>query len=782
LRQFRLFALLISSLIGSLLLHGQSPTVYGWSSFGVLPFHGYDFIVFKAPTRYVMYFTQLAADGSEGPTNPPGRAFSPDLKTWTQDPNDVCSTSGELCSVSIRRAGAFTLPDGRIRMFLFGGAGLLSAISLDGVVWTSEPGTRFANDSSSVYEHRGPRWASFVPLADGSVRMYFSGGVVPGSAGTPTWYNGIFDNGMILSAVSKDNGVTWVRDPGVRINPLVQGPVTNLVINGVNQNQFACGDVTAVSLTENGQGLFRVYCPGGDATVSYVSKDGLFFALESKVPADQGDAKAFVMPDGRTWLITNGPAAIDDMLIYGPQSLFLKNVQFTGGPKPFGAATMGVTGSTAGPVTFEAVDGEAGGCGNLVCAFHPEYYSFSPSSGTAPFSTVVSYTGAAGYFPSDLMIHAKSAGATAAGAIFCMSSVLGRSDTDVFCKSPLPDLPMNKMSFAFSSAVPGGAAAVTQTSNILSLGGQGYPFTVASSVPWATVSPASGTAPAPLAIKVDPTGLAPGTYTGGITIMAEGTIEQVTVNVTLSTGPVITAVLNAASAAPAITPNSFATIYGTGFTASGLSWSPTTTLPSSLGGVSATINGKTAYLSYAGPGQINVLTPPDTATGQVAVQVTTSTGTTTSTATLSPVAPSWFTYSLGGPTVVAPTWIAALIVNPANAGTVIYVAPAGSLGAQTTRSAKAGDFLALYANGLGATTPAAPEGVVLTTAYPVDDLSRIKVTIAGHDVPVLFAGLVGAGLYQINIQVPAGLDKGELPVEMYVSGQPTQGGVTLNFQ
>ncbi len=776
-RQFRHFALFIAGLIGCLPLHAQSPAVYGWSSFGVLPFRGYDFIIFKAPTRYVMYFTQLAADGSEGPTNAPGRAFSADLKTWTQDPNDVCGTSGDLCSVSVRRAGALTLPDGRIRMFLFGGAGLLSAISSDGVVWTSESGTRFANDSSSIYEHKGPRWASFVPLSDGSVRMYFSGGLVPGSAGTPTWYNGIFDNGVILSAVSKDNGLTWVREPGVRINPIVQGPVTNLTINGVNQNQFACGDVTAVSVTENGKGLFRIYCPGGDTTVSYVSKDGLSFALESKVPADQGDAKAFVMPDGRIWLITNGPGAIDDMIVWGPQSLFLKNVQFTGGPKPFGSATIGVTGSATGPVTFETVDGEAGGCGNLVCPFHPEYYTFSPSSGTAPFSSVVSYSGPAGYFPTNLVIHAKSAGATAAGAIFCMGAVLGRSDTDVFCKSPVPELPMNKMEFAFSGAVPGGLAPVTQTSNILSLGGHGYPFTVASSVPWATVSPASGTAPASLAVKVDPTGLTPGTYSGIITITAEGTIEQFAVNATVSTGAVITAVLNAASAGSSIAPNSFATIYGTSFTASGLSWTPTTVLPSNLGGVSVTINGKTAYLSYAGPGQVNVLTPTDTISGNVTVQVTTASGTVTSTATLSPVAPSWFTYSLGGP-----TWIAALIVNPANAGSAIYVAPTGSLGAQTSRSAQAGDFLALYANGLGATTPAAPEGVVLTTAYPVDDLSRIKVTIAGRDVPVLYAGLVGAGLYQINIQVPAGLDRGELPVEMYVSGQPTQGAVTLNFQ
>lgn len=112
-----------------------------------------------------------------------------------------------------------------------------------------------------------------------------------------------------------------------------------------------------------------------------------------------------------------------------------------------------------------------------------------------------------------------------------------------------------------------------------------------------------------------------------------------------------------------------------------------------------------------------------------------------------------------------------------------YVAPVGTFGPGASRSAKAGDYIALYANGLGATSPAAPAGAVLTTAYALDDLSRVKITIGGYDVPVLYAGLAGAGLYQINIQVPSGfLGTGELPVLMMVSGQPTQGCVTLNFQ
>ena len=176
--------------------------------------------------------------------------------------------------------------------------------------------------------------------------------------------------------------------------------------------------------------------------------------------------------------------------------------------------------------------------------------------------------------------------------------------------------------------------------------------------------------------------------------------------------------------------------------------------------------------SGGGPGQLNVLTPSDTASGAVQVQVTAGSDTATANVIMAQTGPAWFTYTTGGP-----TWVAALIANSST-----YVAPAGTFGPGASRSAKAGDYLALYANGLGATSPAAPSGVVLTTAYPLDDLSRVSVTIAGHNVPVLYAGLVGAGLYQINLQVPPGLGTGELPVVMVVNGQPTQDGVTLNFQ
>src|SRR5262249_53993158 len=108
-------------------------------------------------------------------------------------------------------------------------------------------------------------------------------------------------------------------------------------------------------------------------------------------------------------------------------------------------------------------------------------------------------------------------------------------------------------------------------------------------------------------------------------------------------------VVNAASFQAPIAPNSWVTIAGTNLAASTRAWSPTDlaagTLPTSLDGVSVTINGKPAYVEYISPTQINVLAPSDTAAGPVNVQVSVS-GKTSSpvSANLQSLSPAFFTF------------------------------------------------------------------------------------------------------------------------------------------
>ncbi len=85
-------------------------------------------------------------------------------------------------------------------------------------------------------------------------------------------------------------------------------------------------------------------------------------------------------------------------------------------------------------------------------------------------------------------------------------------------------------------------------------------------------------------------------------------------------------------------------------------------------------------------------------------------------------------------------------------------------------------------NGLGSTETAYPVGQVLSSAYPVADLSQLQVTIGGVPASVLYAGMVYAGLYQVNIQVPGGIPAGELPVSLTLGGRSTQQNAVLTFE
>ena len=77
-------------------------------------------------------------------------------------------------------------------------------------------------------------------------------------------------------------------------------------------------------------------------------------------------------------------------------------------------------------------------------------------------------------------------------------------------------------------------------------------------------------------------------------------------------------------------------------------------------------------------------------------------------------------------------------------------------------TAKPGDILEIFATGLGATTPAVAPGLVFSGACATT--TTPTVTIGGKSATVLYSGLIGAGLYQINLTVPTGLATGTYPV------------------
>jgi uncharacterized protein (TIGR03437 family) len=216
-------------------------------------------------------------------------------------------------------------------------------------------------------------------------------------------------------------------------------------------------------------------------------------------------------------------------------------------------------------------------------------------------------------------------------------------------------------------------------------------------------------------------------------------------------------------------------IYGTNLASVPATW--TGNFPISLGGTSVTIDGKAAYLSYVSPGQINLQVPNDATTGAVPVVVTTGGGSATSTVKLAQFGPSFFT--LDG------SHVAGIIVRTDGSGaygggTYDIVGPTGtSLGYQTV-AAKAGDVVELFGTGFGPTNPAVMAGQAFSGAAPTTN--AVTLQINNLSVTPQFTGLSGAGLYQINVFVPAGLGTGDVTLQAKVGGVATPSGVVISLQ
>ncbi len=164
--------------------------------------------------------------------------------------------------------------------------------------------------------------------------------------------------------------------------------------------------------------------------------------------------------------------------------------------------------------------------------------------------------------------------------------------------------------------------------------------------------------------------------------------------------PVINLVANAEGESPIIAPNTFVEIKGMRLAKAGDSrtWQASDFLnnqmPAKLDGVSVTVNGKTAYVCYISPTQVNILTPPDPMQGTVLVQLTNNANTSPAfSVQAQPISPSFFVFN-GGPYVVAQHGADYSFIGPT------------SLYPGLTSPAVPGETVVLYANGFrGVSTP-----------------------------------------------------------------------------
>ena len=221
----------------------------------------------------------------------------------------------------------------------------------------------------------------------------------------------------------------------------------------------------------------------------------------------------------------------------------------------------------------------------------------------------------------------------------------------------------------------------------------------------------------------------------------------------------LTNVLNTTTWQPTIAPSSLVSLVGYGFGGSTLNYTPTgNLLPTSLGGVSATIDGIPAPVYSVSPTQIVVVSPDDANIGPVPVQLSVNGTTYSSTVTLQKLAPALFPVVSGGITY-GQAW-------HSNGTAVSASSPAAP-----------GEGITLIASGLGPTNPATPATQTVTGWDPV--ALPLSVTIGGIAATVNGAAKVSPGVYVIYTAVPSSIGAGNQAVQVGVSGFTSPGGVFL---
>ncbi len=205
--------------------------------------------------------------------------------------------------------------------------------------------------------------------------------------------------------------------------------------------------------------------------------------------------------------------------------------------------------------------------------------------------------------------------------------------------------------------------------------------------------------------------------------------------------PLITSVANSASFLPPISPGAFGTVKG--FNLAGTTRSAAAAdiidgqLPVALDGVSLTVDGRPAYLSYISPEQINFISPPDTSMGTVPVVVyNNEIASAAGSAWLQPDSPAFF---------VTGTYAMATHADGSPVGATTLV-PGKST------PAIPGETITLYGTGFGPTNPPM-DGRVLYGKVPAEKWPAV--TIGGKPATVTWAGLTAAGSYAIYVVVPA---------------------------
>lgn len=218
--------------------------------------------------------------------------------------------------------------------------------------------------------------------------------------------------------------------------------------------------------------------------------------------------------------------------------------------------------------------------------------------------------------------------------------------------------------------------------------------------------------------------------------------------------------------ASAAAVGSFVEIYGTNLAGTSRPWRTSdfskSKAPTSLDGVTATVGGKPAYISFVSSGQVNVQVPAGVSTGASVAVVVNYGGQSSAAATIDiqPLAPAIL--APAAYKVSSKQYVAAYHVN----GTAVT---GGNIPGLPAAPALPGETVQFYGLGFGPVASGAPiAGQIATGQTKLS--TPVQFLFGDNKLPgtVLYQGLAPGfvGLYQFNVTVPATAPSGDVQVHV----------------
>lgn len=213
-------------------------------------------------------------------------------------------------------------------------------------------------------------------------------------------------------------------------------------------------------------------------------------------------------------------------------------------------------------------------------------------------------------------------------------------------------------------------------------------------------------------------------------------IEYITLN------PGVQVPVDSASSGKELSPGSLFTVFGTTNTPSADQGVASGPLPTTLGGVMVSVNGRAVPLSYTGKGQVNGQIPYETVPGAGTTQLV--------------------TYGISG--AILPIQVSALAPR-------LFIADGNRCLAQNedgalnsaSNPAKAGRYVGVYVIGLGPVNPFVATGMPARSVPMSLPSGTVTALMAGRRITPSFAGMIPGyvGVGEVDLLIPADMPAGD---------------------